>query len=224
MIKFSKNEMSKASNQLRKGIKENKGYLSSITMIDMSGKKHEISKSEYMGLFEAQNIFIRKHGRYPNYVTLNSTANNPLVMDYQDNAYTCGPTSLSMGIQMLFGYVSEKECAKAVNTIIGSGTSPSDMVNGAKKLGYSLHKISRNKSSVKAQLSMGKPVIAHIDTKPATCLGYKNNYGHYVLIYGANSTDYLVADPTKGLKKCKFSVLDKAQLGRSINYYSVGIL
>lgn len=152
MIRFSKNEMKKASSQLREGIKENKGYLSSITMTDMSSKKHKISKKEYMGLFEAQNIFIRKHGRYPNYVTLNSTANNPLVMDYQDNAYTCGPTSLSMAIQMLFDYVSEKECAKAVNTIIGSGTSPSDMMSGAKKLGYSLKKISRNKSSVKAQL------------------------------------------------------------------------
>lgn len=40
MIKFSKKEMKKASNQLRKGIKENKGYLSSIIMTDMSGKKH----------------------------------------------------------------------------------------------------------------------------------------------------------------------------------------
>ena len=44
MIRFSKNEMKKASSQLREGIKENKGYLSSITMTDMSSKKHKISK------------------------------------------------------------------------------------------------------------------------------------------------------------------------------------
>ena len=224
-MRFSKAEMSKASKTLRAQIKNGKGYLSYLTMTDMNGKKHKLTKAEYMGLFEAQNVFILKNGRYPNYVTLNSTASNPLVMDYQDNGYTCGPTSLSMAIQMLFSYKSEKTCAKECGTVIGSGTSPDKLINGAKKLGYKLTKISRNKTAVKSALTRGEPVIAHIQTKPATCLGYTGDYGHYILVYGLTSDGYYkIADPTKGIKKCKANILDAATNGRAIYYYRVGII
>lgn len=224
-MKFSKTEMANAAKTLRKNIKDGKGYLSYLTMKDMAGKSHKLTKAQYMGLFEAQNVFIMKNGRYPNYVTLNSTANNPLVMDYQDNGYTCGPTSLSMAIQMLFSYKSEKTCAKECGTVIGSGTAPDQLIKGAKKLGYKLTKISRNKTAVKSALSKGEPVIAHIQTKPATCLGYVGDYGHYILVYGlTNDGYYKIADPTKGIKKCKSSILDHATNGRAIHYYRVGIL
>ena len=217
--------MSAAAKTLRKKIKNGKGYLASINMIDMNNKVHKISKAQYMGLFEAQNVFIMKNGRYPNYVTLNSTANNPLVMDYQDNGYTCGPTSLSMAIQMLFSYKSEKTCAKECGTVIGSGTTPDKLIYGAKKLGYKVTKINRNSTAVKASLNKGYPVIAHIQTRPATCLGYTGDYGHYILIYGMTSDNkYKIADPTKGIKKCKPSILDKATNGRNIHYYKVEIL
>ena len=225
MTRFMKAEMNTASKTLRKNIKNGKGYLSYIEMKDHTGKKHKLSKAQYMGLFEAQNVFIMKNGRYPNYVTMNSTASNPLVMDYQDNGYTCGPTSLSMAIQMLFGYKSERACAKDCGTVIGSGTTPDKLINGAKKSGYKLTKISRNKTAVKSALSKGEPVIAHIQTKPATCLGYTGDYGHYILIYGMTSDGlYKIADPTKGIKKCKPSILDGATNGRGIYYYRVGIL
>lgn len=225
MVKFSKKEMSATAKTLRKNIKRGKGYKSYVNMVDMDKKAHKLSKAQYMGLFEAQNVFIMKNGRYPNYVTLNSTANNPLVMNYQDNGYTCGPTSLSMAIQMLFGYVSEKKCATACGTVIGSGTSPDKLIAGAKSLGYKLTKISRNKTAVKSALSKAEPVIAHIQTKPATCLGYTGDYGHYILIYGmTNDGLYKIADPTKGIKKCKPTILDHATNGRAIYYYRVGIL
>ena len=225
MVKFSKKEMSATAKTLRKNIKKGKGYKSYVNMVDMDKKSHKLSKAQYMGLFEAQNVFIMKNGRYPNYVTLNSTANNPLVMNYQDNGYTCGPTSLSMAIQMLFGYVSEKKCATACGTVIGSGTSPDKLIAGAKSLGYKLTKISRNKTAVKSALSKAEPVIAHIQTKPATCLGYTGDYGHYILIYGmTNDGLYKIADPTKGIKKCKPTILDHATNGRAIYYYRVGIL
>ena len=223
MIRFSKSTMNSTAKALRKNLKAGKGYLSSIKMKDMDGKTRTMSKPQYMGLFEAQNVFIHKKGRYPNYVTLNNTASNPLVIDYQDSGVTCGPTSLSMGSQMLFGYTSEKDFAKACHTG-SSGTSPDNLIAGAKTKGYKIKKINRKSSAVKDSLKKGFPVVAHIDTKPATCLGYINNYGHWVLIYGMNSEKYYVADPTKGLKKCKFSVLDKAMLGRTINYYSMSIL
>lgn len=217
--------MQSAAKALRKNVKNGKGYLSYLSMTDMNGKKHKLTKAQYMGLFEAQNVFIMKNGRYPNYVTLNSTANNPLVMDYQDNGYTCGPTSLSMAIQMLFGYKSEKTCAKECGTVIGSGTTPDKLINGAKKLGYKLTRISRNKTAVKAALTKAEPVIAHIQTRPATCLGYVGDYGHYILIYGlTNDGYYKIADPTKGIKKCKANNIDMATNGRDIGYYRVGIL
>ncbi len=224
-MRFNKNEMQASAKALRKNIKNGKGYLSYLSMVDMDNHPHKLSKAQYMGLFEAQNVFIMKNGRYPNYVTLNSTANNPLVMDYQDNGYTCGPTSLSMAIQMLFGYVSEKKCAKACGTVIGSGTSPDNLIAGAKSLGYKLTKISRNKTAVKSALSKAEPVIAHIQTKPASCLGYVGDYGHYILIYGmTNDNLYKIADPTKGIKKCKPTILDNATNGRSLGYYRVGII
>lgn len=224
-MKFSKTEMANAAKTLRKNIKNGKGYLSYLTMKDMNGKSHKLTKAQYMGLFEAQNVFIMKNGRYPNYTTLNSIANNPLVMDYQDNGYTCGPTSLSMAIQLLFSYKSEKTCAKECGTVIGSGTTPDKLINGAKKLGYKLTKISRNKTAVKSALTKANPVIAHIQTKPATCLGYVGDYGHYILVYGLTSDGYYkIADPTKGIKKCKTSILDNATNGRAIHYYRVGIL
>ena len=224
-MRFSKNEMQASAKALRKNIKNGKGYPSYLSMVDMDNHPHKLSKAQYMGLFEAQNVFIMKNGRYPNYVTLNSTANNPLVMDYQDNGYTCGPTSLSMAIQMLFGYKSEKVCAKACGTVIGSGTSPDKLISGAKSLGYKLTKISRNKTAVKSALSKAEPVIAHIQTKPATCLGYVGDYGHYILIYGMTNDNLCkIADPTKGIKKCKPTILDNATNGRSLGYYRVGII
>ena len=224
-MRFSKNEMQASAKALRKTIKNGKGYPSYLSMVDMDNHPHKLTKAQYMGLFEAQNVFIMKNGRYPNYVTLNSTASNPLVMDYQDNGYTCGPTSLSMAIQMLFGYKSEKVCAKACGTVIGSGTSPDKLIAGAKSLGYKLTKISRNKTAVKSALSKAEPVIAHIQTKPAHCLGYVGDYGHYILIYGmTNDNLYKIADPTKGIKKCKPTILDNATNGRSLGYYRVGII
>ena len=224
MTTFSKAEMKKASNVIRKSIKANKGLPKEVSMKSREGKTVKVDKKHYAGLFEAQNVYIRRHGRYPNYVTLNSVANNPLVMDYQDNAYTCGPTSFSMATQMLYDYVSESKIAKLVNCVYGSGTSPSDLVGNAGKIGYKLVTIPRNFSSVKKCLDKGFPVIAHIHTKPATCLGFINDYGHYVLIYGYTSSGYYkVADPTKGLISCTPKILDKATNGRDIKYYKVEI-
>lgn len=221
MTTFSKSVMQSASTIIRKQIKEGNGIPSTLTLKSREGKNVKLSKSEYNGLFEAQNIFIRNHGRLPNYVTLNSKANNPLVMDYQDNSVNCCPTSLSMAIQMLYGYHSETECAKILHTG-SSGTDPSNLVAYAPKVGVIATKIARNYTAVKKSTQKNKPVIAHIQTKPATCLGYTGDYGHYILIYDiTNDGYYKIADPTKGLKTCKPSIIDKATNGRSINYYTI---
>ena len=227
MIRFMNSEMVKAATTIRTSIKNGKGLPKSVTMKDTNGNSRIVDKRYYNGLFEARNVFILKNGRVPNYVTLNSAANNPLVMDYQDNGYTCGPTSLSMAIQMLYSYKSEQVCAKACNTIIGSGTDPSSLIAGAKSLGYKLTPMTRNYKNVKASIDKGKPVIIHYETagktKPA-CMGFINNYGHYALIYAATNDYYYIADPTKGLRKCFHSQIDKATNGRDLKYYSVGVI
>lgn len=222
MVRFSKKEMRKASKKIREDIKNGKGLPKTLKMTDMAeGKIYDLDKSMYNGLFEAQNVFIRKHGRYPSYVTLNSKANNPLVLDYQDNKYNCCPTSVSMASQMLYDNVSEAKCARVLGTNT-SGTSPAQLMNNIKKLGMKASIINRNAKSVRKSLKQGCPVIAHIQTKPATCLGYLNDYGHYILIYAVSATgQYKIADPTKGFKKCKPSVLDNATNGRDIYYYSI---
>ena len=222
MTTFSKDEMAKATKTIQKSLKQGKGVPSSILMkARETGKQVKVDKKHLAGLFEGRNVFIMKNGRYPNYSTLNSVANNPLVMNYQNNSHNCCPASLNMAIQMLYGWKSEKKCAEVLGTN-SSGTAPDQLINNAPKLGYTVKRIGRNYSAVKASLQKGLPVIAHIQTKPASCLGYIGDYGHYILIYGYTSDGYYkIADPTKGLKTCKPSILDRATNGRDIGYYQV---
>ena len=225
-MKFLNKDIVIASKTLRKAVKDGKGLPSNITINDSNNKPRKLSKAQYMGLFEQRNVFCLKHSRVPNYVELRSTANNPLVMDYQNNGYTCCPTSLSMAIGMLVQYHSESECAKKLGTVYGSGTDPSKLISNAPKLNVNAKPMERTYKNVKASLDKGRPVIAHIQTKPAgSCLGFSGDYGHYILIYSAYRSGltyyYKVADPTKGLKTCKASILDKATNGRNIKYYSI---
>ena len=226
MIKFKREELIKAGKTIRKSIKAGKGLPKSVKMVDTTGKTHNLDKPHYAGLFESRNVYIHKHSKSPSTVTLNSTANNPLVLNHQDTAYTCGPTSLSMAIQCLYGYKGEKKCAVACKTGI-RGTSPDNLIAGAKTLGYKLVPIKRNFKSVNEALSKGYVVIIHYETAGETkpeCMGFINNYGHFALIYKAKDNYYWIADPTKGFKKCPASQIDKATNGRDIHYYSVGVL
>ena len=222
MTIFLKKEVLKGMCNVKNSIKKGNSIPKEITLKDDKGKNHKLDKKHYMGLFESTNVFRLKQGRYPNYTTLNSTANNPLVMNYQDDSVSCACASFNMCIQLLCGeWVDEKNIKKTFGTG-SSGTAPEQVINGARKLGYKVEKISRNLAGVKKALSKGYPILAHIDTQPATCLGYKNNYGHWTVIYGVTSEGYYkIADPTKGIKKCSPKVYDKAMLNRTIYYYQV---
>jgi predicted double-glycine peptidase len=217
---FSKDMMNDAGKRMQNFIKTNKRLPNTLNMKSREGKTLQLTKAQYAGLFENQNVFFVKHGRQPNYTTLNSNANNPLCMNYQDNSKNCGPASLSMISMLLYKSTSEAAFVKACKT--GSnGTSPENMIAGAKSLGFKVSKIDRNNASVKKALNTGAGVLAHIQTKPASCLGYLNDYGHWVVIYGVSSDKYLIADPTKGIKTCTSTILDKATNGRVIYYYKV---
>ena len=218
--------MNKASKTIRASLKKNNTLPSFVTMKDMDNKKHDMSTKEYAGLFESENVFRIRESRQPNYVTFHSTANNPLVMDYQSYKMSCCPQSLSMASQLLYNYKSENECIKALGTDkYGSGTAPSQLTSNIHKIGMKASVIPRNKVSVSNSIKLHRPVIAHIDTSKASCLGYKSQYGHYILIYGVNGDYYKIADPTKGLKgNCKSSVIDKAmRSGRNLKYYSISL-
>ena len=68
----------------------------------------------------------------------------------------------------------------------------------------------------------GSPVLVHIHTAYAggrSCLGYSGSYGHYILIYGVSGDYYLIADPTKGFKKCYYSSINNARSSTNMKYY-----
>lgn len=222
MTSFNKTEVLKGAKLQKNNIKNSKGLLKTITLKTReTGKNKTLTKKEFAGIMEATNVFRLKRGRYPNYTTLNSTANNPLVMNYQDDSVSCACASFNMCIQLLYGeWVDEKKIKQVFGTG-SSGTSPDQVITGAKKLGYKVEKIARNSAGVKKALDKGYVVLAHIDTKPATCLGYKNNYGHWTVIYGLTDGKYKIADPTKGIKTCSTKIYDNAMLNRVIGYYQV---
>ncbi len=146
---------------------------------------------------------------------------NPIHIKYQPNSYTCGPTSLSMCSQILGDETSINAFANACYTD-GSGTSPTNLIAGARKLGFKLTQIPRNVDGVSEAIENGKPVIAHIMTGGVYCLGWQGNYGHYIVIYEWNDDYYYIADPTKGLGRCSHSMIDNAMRGYDgIKYYSV---
>ena len=180
-----------------------------------------LSKNQYMGLYENRNIFWRNNRRMPNWTTLHIGSNNPVVMDYQTNSVNCGPMSLSMISQQLFKNTLESQFVKVCKTD-KNGTDPKNL-HLISQLGFKITPIARNSSAVKKALDKGNGVMAHIQTKPATCLGYLIDYGHYVTINRMTATQYLVLDPIKGVKWCNFNVLDNATGGRSITYYEVSV-
>ena len=152
------------------------------------------------------------------------TVYNPIKIQYQPNSYTCGPTSLAMCSQILGKSISISAFASACYTD-GSGTSPSNLIAGAKKLGFKLTPIGRSYAAVKKAIDAGKPVISHVMTKTMKCLGWKGNYGHYVVIYDYDNGYYHVADPTKGISWCYKDQVDGATIGyEGIQYYSVELI
>lgn len=221
--KFYKDTILSAAETFRKHIHNNKNYPNYLTMKDSNGKTFNVGRSAYMGIFEDVSRFFVKNGRVPNYVVAYGVANNPLAIDYQNNGYNCGPTSLSMAFQMVAKWVSEPTLASAAGTT-RNGTGPEQLVDAARKYNMNLVVINRNLSAVTDSLNKGAPVVAHIHTSYSggrSCLGYSGSYGHYILIYGVENGKYLIADPTKGFKKCSPSSIDNARSSTYMKYYSL---
>lgn len=224
MVKFAKSEVLRGAKLQRTNIKQGNGLLKELKLKSMdTGKTKTLTKAQFAGIMESTNVFRLKQGRYPNYTTQNSTAANPLVMNYQDDSVSCGCASFNMCVQLTYGeWIDEKAIKKTFGTG-SSGTAPSQLIAGAKKYKYAVEKIARNSAAVKKALAKGYAVLMHIDTKKAPSLGYTGkNYGHWIVCYGVTDNGkYRIADPTKGIKTAPISEIDKAMLDRTIYYYQV---
>lgn len=222
--RFSKKELLDGAKRINAWIKKGTGLPGYVTLTDRDGKKQRLYPKEYAGVYESMNMFRLNNGRDPNFVALTSTANNPLVFDRQNTSYNCCPTSLSMASQMLYNYKSESVCSKALGTNPVSGTSPAQLIANAPKLGFKIIPIERKAKAVKQQLAKGFPVICHwqVDQTKACKGDYVRAFGHYGLIWNTTDTEYVVADPAKGVsRKYKFLCLDNANKGYRQNYYAV---
>ena len=225
-LRFSAEMLKDGAKRMNLWLKKGEGYPNWLKMTDMDKKKeYKLTPKQYNGLYENRNLFWIKNGRFPNYASLDHNADsNCLVMDYQDTNYTCCSTSLAMASQLLFNPKSEKECTKALGTSKGSGTSPEQLIKNASKLGFKIIPIARKAGEVRKYLKKGFPVIAHWQVNQTrNCKNeYISSFGHYGLIWNMTATEYVVADPSKGVsRKYKFLCLDNANKGYRQNYYVV---
>ena len=221
--KFLKNDIQNAAKTYRTHIKNNKNYPNYLQIKDNNGKIWNVGKAMYMGIFEDMSGFFIKNGRLPNYVVPSHTSNNPLVMDYQNTSYTCGPTSLSMCAQMLALWISEQTLAKQAGTT-SNGTGPDTLIEVAGKNGMNMKSINRNYTAVQKAINEGSPVLMHIHSRYAggrSCLGYIGNFGHYIMCYAVKNNNYYLCDPTRGFKVCSATSIDAARSGTHMKYYRI---
>ena len=224
MKRYNKPEYTDARKRIRAFIKEHHRLPKYCKFKNQQGRIDRLTRKEYCGLFQGYMQFYQKHGREPNYLTLNTEANYPLVINYQDDPYSCGVASLQMCLQFLFDYKYESYIKKTLGTN-KNGTTPAQLINGAKKLGYNVTPIPRTFKEVKKALDSYSPVILQIETKSAgKCLSYRNSYGHYIMCYKADTNKYYVMDPTKGPKVCNSTTLNKATGGGNRKFYKVEMI
>lgn len=223
-IQFSKSEMIKAMRLIRNQVKEEGKQPKQIYMIDKTGKTRTLKHDEYCGLFDNQASYFHKYWKLPNYTSLLYECKTPFRGNPQPNSWTCGSTSLANASTQILDYKTELECRKACQTNT-NGTIPQNLITGGAKLGIKVNKLTRTFNKVKSAISHGYGVIAHIQTGGTTkpkCLGYINNYGHYINIYDTTEDyKFKVYDPTKGYKLCNAQTIIKATDGRDINFYVV---
>lgn len=225
-LRFNKAMLQDGAKRMNTWLKKGEGYPNWLKMTDMDKhKEYKLTPQQYNGLYENVNLFWIRNGRYPNYASLDHNATyNCLVMDYQNTNFSCASQSLSMASQLLFNPKTESQCIKALGSAPKVGTSPQQLIDNAPKLGFKIIPIERTAKAVKGQLKKGFPVITHWQVdQTRSCKGdYISNFGHYGLIWRTTDTEYVVADPSKGVnRKYKFSCMNNANKGYRNNYYAV---
>lgn len=224
MIRINKKDYTDARKRIRTFIKKYHRLPNYVTFKKQDGKEINLTKKQYCGLFQGYMLFCQKHNREPNYLTYTGDANWPLVVNYQDDSVSCCPTSLQMCMMFLFEWKPEATVKKALGTN-KNGTTPDQLINNSKKLGYKVTVIPRTFKAVKEALDSYSPVIMQIETKSAgSCLDFKKSYGHYIMCFHSDTNKYWVIDPTKGKHTCNSTVLNKATGGANRKFYKVEII
>ena len=224
MIRINKKDYTDARKRIRAFIKKYHRLPNYCVFKTNTGKEINLTRKQYCGLFQGYMLFCQKHNREPNYLTYTGDSNWPVVVNYQDDPYSCGVCALQMSMMNLFEWKSEAYVKKALGTN-KNGTTPAQLINGAKKLGYKVTPIPRTFRAVKDALDNYEQVIMQIETKSAgPCLGFQRSFGHYIFCFHCDTNKYWVIDPTKGKHTCNSTVLNKATGGGNRKFYKVEIL
>ena len=109
----------------------------------------------------------------------------------QEEEWSCSAATLTAAIGHLGDKITEKEAIEAVGTKKGRGAETTDIVEGAKKLGYEAYEKSfRTMEEAKKVLKGGHPIIADVQS-----FNYPGK-GHYVLIAGYHpGKGFIIMDP-----------------------------
>ena len=224
MKRYNKPEYTDARKRIRQFIKEHKRLPKYCKFKNQQGRIDRLTRREYCGLFQGYAVFCLKHNREPNYLTYTSDSAYPVAVNYQDDSVSCCPASFVMVSLFLFEWIPEAKVKKTFGTN-KNGTTPTQLIQGAKKLGYKVTPIPRTFRDVKKALDSYCPVIMQIETKSAgNCLGFQRSYGHYIFCFHCDTNKYWVIDPTKGKHTCNSTVLNKATGGGNRKFYKVEIL
>ena len=108
----------------------------------------------------------------------------------QKTKFTCGPAALKIVLEYFRRPISEKYLAKLSKTTKIKGTNPQDLVEGAKKLGFSAYqKEYITPDEVKNLIKKGIPIIANYQYEP------RFGEGHYAVIIGFSKDNFILSDP-----------------------------
>ena len=224
MIRVDKKDYTDARKRIRAFIKKYHRLPNYVTFTKQDGKEVNLTRKQYCGLFQGYAVFCLKHNREPNYLTYTSDSAYPIAVNYQDDSVSCCPASFVMASLFLFEWIPEAKVKKTFGTN-KNGTTPTQLINGAKKLGYKVTPIPRTFRAVKDALDDYCPVIMQIETKSAgPCLGFQRSYGHYIFCFNADTNKYWLIDPTKGKHTCNSTTINKATGGANRKFYKVEIL
>lgn len=170
------------------------GYVPKYTFFRAYGSntKYVIERSKWNVIARALNQYHVQKGYnavsppYALKVSLkNKTRAYPIFYDRQDTGYTCGPTSMSIIMQGLNFYRSERFLAGTFGTTESAGTSESSIINNASKVNMKVTDIADTKDGVKNALQQGAMILWHIT-------------GHFmsVVAYDSSSDKFLCQNPS----------------------------
>lgn len=119
-----------------------------------------------------------------------------MISAYQQNTeWSCSAASLKAALLHIGGDFSEEELIKAIGAKKGRGAETTDIMNGAKKLGFDAYEGPfKSLDDAKKTLKKGIPIIADVQS-----FNYPGK-GHYIVIAGFKpGKGFIVMDPnTKG--------------------------